>query len=185
MPPPVETVPAASPAAGAVPEPEVEGENEAPPAPSEDLSPSPPPAGDETLLDPGAPADRLDMSFDVECWLEVYDHADDRLFYGLAQPGERLSLSGRGPIRVVLGNSEGVEVLFNGTPIDFSSFVVRGVARFSVGGEPPTLFRPAAPEPADEPEAAGESEPGAESELESTGDVPETQPAGATEPAGE
>ena len=112
--------------------------------------------GDEGQTGTGAPADRLGMSFTVECWLEVYDRADERLFYGLAQPGEQLDLRGRGPIRLVLGNSEGVKVSYNGTPVDFSAFTARGVARFSVGGEPPTAFQtPAGPESADELESSG------------------------------
>ena len=112
--------------------------------------------GDEGQTGTGAPTDRLGMSFTVECWLEVYDRADERLFYGLAQPGEQLDLRGRGPIRLVLGNSEGVRVSYNGTSVDFSAFTARGVARFSVGGEPPTAFQtPAAPESAGELESSG------------------------------
>ena len=96
------------------------------------------------------------MNFSVECWLEVYDRDDERLFYGLAQPGEQLSLSGREPIRVVLGNSDGVEVRYNGTPIEFASFVIRGVARFSVGGSPPEVTgTPARDAAAAERHAAG------------------------------
>jgi len=110
-----------------------------------------------------APADRLQMSFTVECWLEVYDRDDERLFYGLAQPGEQLSLSGRGPIRVVLGNSDGVEVRYNGTPIEFSSFVTRGVARFSVGGSPPEVTRT----PTRGAAAASDTQPAGEGEPES------------------
>ena len=133
-----------------------EDASETPPAPSEEPALPSVEAGEARLPGTDAPADRLGMSFVVECWLEVYDNADERLFYGLAQPGEQLSLSGRGPIRLVLGNSEGVEVSFNGTPVDFSAFTARGVARFSVGGEPPTAFpTSAAPESAGEPESAG------------------------------
>ena len=135
--------------------------SEAPPVPSADLSSSTLEAEEETLPGAGAPADRLEMSFVVECWLEVYDHADEQLFYGLAQPGEHLSLSGRGPIRLVLGNAEDLEVSYNGTPIDFSAFSARGVARFSVGGEPPIAFEtPSATDSAGAPatQSSGTSE---------------------------
>lgn len=112
--------------------------------------------GEEVPSGTDGPAARLELSFTLECWLEVYDHADEQLFYGLAQPGDQLDLSGRGPIRMVLGNSEGVEVRYNGTAVDFSAFTARGVARFSVGGEPPAAFQtPAAPESAGEPESSG------------------------------
>ena len=141
--------------AGFDPEPEsiaAEDAGEAPEAPS--LLALETGDGDQSGTD--APADRLELSFLVECWLEVYDHADERLFYGLAQPGEQLDLRGRGPVRLVLGNSEGVEVRYNGTSVDFSAFTAQGVARFSVGGEPPTAFRtPAAPESTGELESSG------------------------------
>jgi cytoskeleton protein RodZ len=150
---PVET-PSESPAPSAVPETtEVSPES----------APSSPATGEDSSFVSDAPADRLQMSFTVECWLEVYDRDDERLFYGLAQPGEQLSLSGRGPIRVVLGNSDGVEVRYNGTPIEFASFVTRGVARFSVGGSPPEVTRP----PARGAAAASDTQPAGEGEPES------------------
>ena len=118
------------------------GAGEAPAEASEEASPpSIETAEESSSVVAGAPTDRLEMRFSVECWLEVYDQTDERLFYGLAQPGDQLNLSGYGPIRLVLGNSEGVEMNYNGIPVDFTDFVTRGVARFSVGGAPPTAFR--------------------------------------------
>lgn len=144
---------------GVAAEPEAIAEEDAGVAPAEALEDQTLQAletGEEIPSGTDAPAARLELSFTLECWLEVYDHADEQLFYGLAQPGDQLDLSGRGPIRMVLGNSEGVEVRYNGTPVDFSAFTARGVARFSVGGEPPTAFQtPAAPESAGEPESTG------------------------------
>ena len=136
---------------------------------SAETSPEPaasaPAAGEDASFVSDAPADRLQMSFSVECWLEVYDRDDERLFYGLAQPGEQLNLSGRGPIRVVLGNSDGVEVRYNGTPIEFASFVTRGVARFSVGGSPPEVTRtPARDADADADAAESDTQPAGEGE---------------------
>ena len=162
---PVET-PTESPDPNAVPE---STEVAAAPAPSS------PAAEEDASIVSDALADRLQMSFSVECWLEVYDRDDERLFYGLAQPGEQLSLSGRGPIRVVLGNSDGVEVRYNGTPIEFASFVTRGVARFSVGGSPPEVSRtpPRGAAAASDTQPAGEGEP--ESRQERDG---EPAPAG-------
>ena len=154
---PAEAEPEADTGVAAEPEASTEEDaSETPTAPSEEPALPSVEAEEERLPGTDAPADRLGMTFVVECWLEVYDNADERLFYGLAQPGEQLSLSGQGPIRLVLGNSVGVEVSFNGTPVDFSAFTARGVARFSVGGEPPTAFpTSAASESAGEPESAG------------------------------
>ena len=60
-----------------------EAASETPPASSEEPALSSVEAEEERLPGTEAPADRLGMTFVVECWLEVYDNADERLFYGL------------------------------------------------------------------------------------------------------
>ena len=127
------------------------------PAPEEEEEPSPPPVSWEeypsddidvaaipaTVQEPPViPGDRVEMRFRAECWVEMYDDANERIFYGLVQPGQTLSGEGKGPMRLVVGNSEGVELVrYNGTLLDISPFVTGGVARFSIGGRPPAAFR--------------------------------------------
>ena len=127
------------------------------PAPEEDEAPSqPPPSWEEYPAEdidvaaipaavqetPNISGDRIEMRFGAECWVEVYDDANERIYYGLVEPGQTLSGEGKGPMRLVVGNSEGVErVRYNGTLVDVSRFVTGGVARFSVGGQPPAAFR--------------------------------------------
>ena len=106
----------------------------------------------ETVQDaPLTSGNRIEMRFGAECWVEIYDSTDNRLFYGLVQPGQTLTRAGPGPVRLVVGNSDGVELIrYNGTLIDFGRFVTGGVARFSIGGRPPAAF------PSPERENAGE-----------------------------
>ena len=127
------------------------------PAPEEDEEPSPPsvsweeyPSDDIDVAaipataqgTPGSSGDRVEMRFGAECWVEMYDDANERIFYGLVRPGQTLSGKGKGPMHLVIGNSEGVELVrYNGTLIDVSPFVTGGVARFSIGGQPPAAFR--------------------------------------------
>lgn len=127
------------------------------PAPEEEEAPSQPPSSWEEYpaedIDvaaipaavqetPNISGDRIEMRFGAECWVEVYDDANERIYYGLVEPGQTLSGEGKGPMRLVVGNSEGVErVRYNGTLVDVSRFVTGGVARFSVGGQPPAAFR--------------------------------------------
>jgi len=75
---------------------------------------------------------RLRMSFPVEAWVEVYDADDARLFFDLVQPGRELDLTGKPPLRVLLGRTRGVRVTWNGEPVDLTPYIEKGVARFTL-----------------------------------------------------
>ncbi len=156
---PAEQEPEAGIGVDGAPEPEAEAQDTALAAPAEateDRSALAVETGEGARPGTDASTDRLELGFTSECWLEVYDSADERLFYGLAQPGDRLDLRGQGPMRLVFGNAESVEVRYNGAIVDFSAFSTDGVARFSLGGEPPTAFRtPTASQSARELESPG------------------------------
>ena len=70
-----------------------------------------------------------------DCWLMVRD-AEQRLIYrDLAAAGTVLELSGKAPVRVVAGYAHGIEVDFNGVPIDLAPYIEQetGTARFRLG----------------------------------------------------
>lgn len=73
----------------------------------------PPPGGD----------DRLELTFLQDSWAEVEDAHGVQLLYGLVSAGQRRSLRGAAPFRVMLGNAPGVEVSVNGQAVDFSTRV--------------------------------------------------------------
>ena len=66
---------------------------------------TPPPPARETHL-------KLELTNDS--WVEIYDARGERLFYDVASAGSVQSVSGRGPLRVVLGNAAGVTVEVDG-----------------------------------------------------------------------
>lgn len=67
-------------------------------------------------------------------WIEVYDASGKRLFYNLAPVGDKLNLSGTGPLQVFLGNAPGVSVELNGAPFSFGQYTQpNNTARFSLG----------------------------------------------------
>ncbi len=76
----------------------------APPKPAASSESSPAPARETRL--------KLDLTNDS--WVEVYDSRGERLFYDVASAGSVQSVSGRGPLRVVLGNAAGVTVEVDG-----------------------------------------------------------------------
>lgn len=83
---------------------------------------------------PTAGSDRLTLRFDGTSWLEVHDATGKRLAYELGQKGDVVTLHGKGPFTVLLGNSPVVEVQYNGEPFDQSPYNTHGkTARFKVG----------------------------------------------------
>ena len=91
-------------------------------------------AGTDTTASGASSGDRLAIRVSGESWVEAYDHSGKRLFYNLISEGNRMVVEGQGPMRVVLGNAGQATVEFNGTLIDYTPFVARGIARFIVGG---------------------------------------------------
>ena len=57
---------------------------------------------------------RLKLELTNDSWVEIYDARGERLFYDVASAGSVQSVSGRGPLRVVLGNAAGVTVEVDG-----------------------------------------------------------------------
>jgi cytoskeleton protein RodZ len=115
---PVVAAPAAGPPAAAPAAPVVAGATDAQPGREEVTPPR------ETRL-------KLDLTTDS--WVEVYDSRGDRLFYDVASAGSVQSVSGRGPLRVVLGNAAGVSVEVDGQPRQIPESAIDGEgARFVI-----------------------------------------------------
>ena len=72
-----------------------------------------PGAGSDTIPQPVRET-QLKLDLTNDSWIEVYDSRDKKLFYDVASAGSVQSVSGRGPLRVVLGNAAGVTVEVDG-----------------------------------------------------------------------
>lgn len=93
------------------------------------------PTRDASAETPAAPVreTRLKLNLANDSWVEVYDARGERLFYDVASAGSVQSVSGRGPLRVVLGNAAGVTVEVDGRARDIPENAVDGEgARFVV-----------------------------------------------------
>lgn len=76
---------------------------------------------------------RLKLALTNDSWVEVYDARGERLFYDVAGAGSVHSVSGRGPLRVVLGNAAGVTVEVDDKAREIPTAAVEGEgARFVV-----------------------------------------------------
>ena len=83
-----------------------------------------------------AGADRLDLEFRRDCWLEVRDASGERLAFGLAKAGSNRELTGAAPFRILLGDSGGVAIRLNGDAVPPSLYdgLDGRPARFTLGG---------------------------------------------------
>ena len=90
----------------------------------------------------------------------------------------KVSVSGPGPMRVLLGNARDVHVEYDGEAFDYRPFVNRGIARFHVGGGGQTFApQPVAREAEDGPNRAPERiEPVAEEAQDRPNRAPERIP---------
>lgn len=61
--------------------------------------------------------DQLHFVFSDECWLEVSDSRGDVLATELQRPGSSLTVTGRAPFDVKLGNAPAVSLTLNGKPV--------------------------------------------------------------------
>lgn len=76
---------------------------------------------------------QLVLTFTDECWIRITDSSGQELASGLHQAGEVLRLSGDSPFELHLGNAGGVQLSFNGQPVDFHSSIRGNVARIKLG----------------------------------------------------
>lgn len=123
----------------------VQNEIAATEAPGVEASVAAQPPGDESAADEADSAqpvaqsqqavslDRLQLEFSAECWLEVSDAQGDVLATELQRPGSRLSLEGKAPFQVKLGNASAAVITFNDEPVTITPPVGSNVISLSVG----------------------------------------------------
>ena len=82
----------------------------------------------------GAPASIV-IRVREDCWIMIRDAQDRFVYRDLAAAGTTLELSGVPPIRVVAGYAKGIDVEFNGEPVDLLPHIEQetGTARFRLG----------------------------------------------------
>ena len=127
-------------AQGAEPAPESAGESLATQAQlpetrtDADSEPEPAAAYQETTITAGIGPDTVKLVLSIDCWIEIFDADNEKVFYDLARAGQTLVLSGAAPFSVLLGNADAATVEFNNTPFDITPHVTGiGIARFVLG----------------------------------------------------
>lgn len=76
----------------------------------------------------GAAAE-LSFTLSSESWIEVRDRDDKIIFSQRLQAGAQQTVSGQGPLSLVIGYAPGVTLLWRGQPVDLAPHAHNGVAR--------------------------------------------------------
>lgn len=76
---------------------------------------------------PNAP--QMRFVFDKESWLEVRDRDNKQIFSQRVTSGTEQTLSGQGPLSLVIGYAPGVRVFWRGQPVDLAPHTRGDVAR--------------------------------------------------------
>ncbi len=104
---------------------------------------------------PSVPGDGVAVAFTASepCWAEVVDATGARRLYALLQPGQRVSVQGAPPLRVVLGRGDVTAIEISGSAAAIPVDAVRNsVARFEIAAS--GAMRALPPEPRPEPAPA-------------------------------
>lgn len=80
----------------------------------------------------GAGEHRLVLKLNKESWIEITDSSGKRLYYNLGRAGQTIDVSGEPPLHVLIGYLPGVDISYNGKPLDVSNRARHGVARFQI-----------------------------------------------------
>lgn len=93
-------------------------------------APSPAPEGTPTPASGAAGASSgLHFLFNRESWVEVRDGLGNILFSKINLPGSEQRVLGEPPFNIVVGSAKGVQLAYNGNPIDLAAYATEDVAR--------------------------------------------------------
>ena len=73
------------------------------------------------------------LEFSATSWVDMRDAEGQRLLYENVNQGRQVSVEGKPPFSVFLGNAGGVAIEYDGKPFDFSAFTNGVYARFELG----------------------------------------------------
>ncbi|WP_194437935.1 RodZ domain-containing protein [Vibrio fluminensis] len=81
---------------------------------------------------PEVVANRLEISFNGECWVQVKDATGKTLISGIKRGGEAVELEGKLPYNVILGAPQNVSITLASETVDLSGYTAGKAARFTL-----------------------------------------------------
>ncbi len=90
-------------------------------------------SAEEQETAPATNANLLELSFSEQSWTEIFDATNQRILVGLQSPDTQVSVEGQPPFRLTIGNATGVELRYQGEPVDLPARAgANNVARFTL-----------------------------------------------------
>ncbi len=77
-------------------------------------------------------AQRIELDFNRESWVEIRDAEGRIVFSQLNRPGTRREVEGVGPFSIVIGNAHGVKLRYNDSDVDLMPYTRTDVARLTL-----------------------------------------------------
>ncbi len=77
--------------------------------------------------------DTLSFTFEEACWVEVVDASNSRIVSSLREAGSKLSVTGKAPFSIILGNINGASLQFNGESVELGNSPDGRTLRLTVG----------------------------------------------------
>ncbi|OLQ93936.1 transcriptional regulator [Vibrio ponticus] len=84
------------------------------------------------VVKPEVVANRLEISFNGECWVQVKDATGKTLISGIKRGGEAVELEGKLPYNVILGAPQNVSITLASETVDLSGYTAGKAARFTL-----------------------------------------------------
>ncbi|GGK44037.1 RodZ domain-containing protein [Aliivibrio fischeri] len=72
------------------------------------------------------------ITFSSDCWLQVQDASNNRLYSGVKKSNQTLKLTGKAPYKLVIGAPNVVTLTYKGKPVDLSAYPAGKVARLTL-----------------------------------------------------
>jgi cytoskeleton protein RodZ len=82
---------------------------------------------------PVAGAGQVNIQFVADCWFQVTDGNGKVIASGLKHANDTVDVSGKPPLAVRLGYAKGVQVSYNGQPVDVAKYTSGQTARLKLG----------------------------------------------------
>lgn len=96
------------------------------------VSPAVPPAATDKV---SANAGNLKFVVTENTWVDVKDNSEKTIFTKVLKPGVDEVIQAATPLKVHLGNVKGVQLIYNGKPVDYSANIHGNTARVTLGAE--------------------------------------------------
>jgi len=94
-------------------------------------TPTPPQSLPAAVAEPGTK--RIVFSFDGTSWVDVRDANEERLLYQSVTEGRSITVQGKPPFKIFLGNAKAVRIDYAGKPVDIAAYQTGLYARFVLG----------------------------------------------------